>query len=128
MTMASITILGRLGGDPKTKTAGSGTVTEFSLAVETRRGQEKSTTWYSCAAWGKPGEIIAQYAKKGDLLSVAGTHSAREWTGKDGRTGVSQDVDVKSFAFAGGSKKEDAPSRSSSEDYRAPSADDDVAF
>ena len=121
MTAATITILGRLGKDPELKQTPSGqTVAKFSLAVTNR---DKSTTWFNCDAWAKSGEVIAQYAKKGDMLYVSGPFAPREYQGKNG-SAVSYDVNVQTFAFAGG-KKDDAPAPAKSS-YTPP--EEDVAF
>ena len=126
MTAATITILGRLGRDPEVKAAGQSTVCKLSLAVTNR---DKSTTWFSGDCWGAQGDTIARYAKKGDLLYVSGAFAPREYQGKNG-VAVSYDVNVTSFAFAGG-KKDDAPepyAPSSRPGARPATEDDDVPF
>lgn len=117
MTAATITILGRLGKDPETKTIPGGqSVAKFSLAVTNR---DKSTTWYNCDCWAKQGEVIAQYARKGDMLYVSGPFAPREYQGKNGAS-VSYDVNVNSFAFAGGNKTQDGAPAKSTEDADVP--------
>jgi len=126
MTMATITVLGRLGRDPELKNHNGQSIADMSLAVSTKRGGEETTTWYRAAAWGKPGEIIAQYAKKGDLLSVSGAFLPREYTTKDGVQKTSYEIDVKQFAFAGKPNASAEPARASGSYGQASS--EDVAF
>ena len=53
------------------------TVANFSLAVtrswrDQSGAQQDQTSFINCVAWGKPGEIIAQYVGKGSPLLVSG--------------------------------------------------------
>lgn len=128
MTIATIQILGNVGKKPETKTAGSGTVTEFSLAVNSKDKNGQSSVWYNCACWGKQGETIAQYVDKGHKMFVSGTFKPREYIKKDGSQGVSYEVNVQSFTFAGGNRdqKESTPVQASG--YQAADPHTDVEF
>lgn len=124
MTIATIQILGNVGKKPETKSAGSGTVTEFSLAVSNKDKNGQTTVWYNCAAWGKTGETIAQYVDKGDKMFVCGTFKPREYIKRDGSQGVSYEVNVTSFTFGGTNKDRNEQPQASS--HKAP--EDDLAF
>jgi single-strand DNA-binding protein len=126
MTIATIQILGNVGKKPETKSAGSGTVTEFSLAVMNKDKNGQTTVWYNCAAWGKTGETIAQYVDKGDKMFVCGTFKPREYIKRDGSQGVSYDVNVTSFTFGGGNR--DQKESSAAPAYNAPASEEDLAF
>ena len=80
--MKQIALAGNIGRDAETRTVGSETVTNFSLAVEERRGQERRTIWFDCALWGKRGEALKSYLTKGAKVSVCGELSTREHDGK----------------------------------------------
>jgi single-strand DNA-binding protein len=100
---AQVTLVGHLGHDPATKHVPSGeSVTEFSIATSRKRKTGDSTTWWRCAMWGKRGEVIAQYLRKGDPILVTGEPHMRPWTDKDGHERQSLEVDVREFAFVGG--------------------------
>ena len=70
--------MGNLTRDVEVRTTPSGqSVANFSLAVSRSwKGQDgqqqEQTSFINCVAWGKPGEIIAQYVKKGDPQLVSG--------------------------------------------------------
>lgn len=131
MTIATVQILGNVGKKPETKFAGSGTVTEFSLAVSSKDKNGQTTTWYNCAAWGKTGETIAQYVDKGDKMFVSGTFKPREYIKRDGSQGVSYEVNVTSFTFGGGSRDQKETSAAPTYNapaYNAPADDETVAF
>jgi single-strand DNA-binding protein len=84
-------LIGNLGHPPEVKTMPSGTtLTKFSLATNrsyTPKGGSKveETTWHNIIAWGKVGEIIGQYAKKGDPIYIEGRISTRKYR-VDGET------------------------------------------
>ena len=80
--MKNINIAGNIGKDAETRQAGSDNVTSFSVAVEDRKGREKSTIWFTVDLWGKRGDALAQYLLKGERVCVAGDLSTREHNGK----------------------------------------------
>ena len=103
-----VILMGNLTRDPETRsTPGGQSVTNFSLAVNrTWRdadGQQKDAVSYiDCVAWGKPGEIIAQYLGKGRAVLVSGRLDQRSWDDKD--TGAKRskvEVIVEDFNFVG---------------------------
>lgn len=108
-SFASATLMGHLGRDPETKYTPSGTsVTSFSIATSRKDGQgNETTTWWRCTAFGKRGEVVATYFKKGDPILVQGEPSVREYTKKDGSPGYSPEVVVNDFAFVKSKKDGD---------------------
>lgn len=76
-----ITIIGNLGTDPETRTAGSSQVCSFRVAVSDPFKKDH-TDWFSVDAWGKAGEFAAQYIKKGHKVVVTGRIGSREYEGK----------------------------------------------
>ena len=107
---SNLTVAGHLGRDAVTKEVGSSSVTEFSVAVTTKRKQEETTTWYNCALWGTRGENLAQYLTKGTAVIVGGEFYARPYKTKDGDERLSLDLNVSSFGFAGkAGEKEETP-------------------
>lgn len=102
---ASVTLIGHLGKSPETRYAPSGdAIVSFSLATNSRRGKDQDdlTTWWNCTCWGKRGEALAQYTRKGDPLMVRGEPCLRPWTGRDGSERQSLEVRVDDFAFLRG--------------------------
>lgn len=80
--MINATIAGNIGKDAVTRTAGSTTVTGFSVAVEQRSKDGKKTQWVNVSFWGKRGEVLAQYLTKGGRVTVAGELTTRDYDGK----------------------------------------------
>lgn len=81
--MLYLTAVGRVGKDAEVRTTASGqTVTSFSLAVNTGWGERETTRWLDCSMWGNRGEKIADYIRKGMMLTVVGEMGQREYEGK----------------------------------------------
>lgn len=102
-----VILMGNLTRDPETRQTPSGqSVTNFSLAVNrTWKGQDGSTqeavSYIDCVAWGKQGEIIAQYMQKGRPILVEGRLDQRTWE-QDGNKRSKIEVIVDTFNFVGG--------------------------
>lgn len=103
-----VILMGNLTRDPETRTTPSGSsVTNFSLAVNrTWKGQDGQTNedvnYIDCVAWGKPGEIIAQYLGKGRAVLVSGRLDQRSWEDKESGGKRSKiEVVVEDFNFVG---------------------------
>lgn len=113
-SLAKITLIGNLGGDPETRYTPQGTlVANFSIAVNNRaRGDQPETTnWYRCSCFGKLAETVANLAERGFLVKgkqvyIDGGFEAREWTANDGGTRTSLDVTVRELQMLG--QREDA--------------------
>ena len=107
MNLAKITLIGNLGGDPETRFTPNGVlVANFSIAVNSRRGEQETTNWFRCACFGKLAETVTQLSEKGYLVKgkqvyVEGTFEAREWTAQDGGSRTSLDVTVRELVMLG---------------------------
>lgn len=105
-----VILMGNLTRDVETRTTPSGqTVSNFSLAVtRSWKGQDgqtqDQTSFINCVAWGKVGEIIAQYVQKGAPLLVSGRLDQRSYEDKDGNKRQAVEVVVEDFNFIGGGR------------------------
>lgn len=139
---------GHLSRDPELRFTPKGTaVCAFSVAVnrswKTESGEKRDeVSFLDCVAWGRTGETIAQYLKKGSPILVQGHLKQESW--EDRQTGARRyavKVMVDSFNFVGakadGAKPEAgrpaaAPPASTApqEDTGAPPSenDDDIPF
>ena len=97
--MISATVIGNVGQDPELRPAGTDKVLSFSLASNDGKGDQKVTTWVRCTVWGKRGETLAGYIKKGKKLACSGSLMQREYTNAQGekRTELSLRVDQVEF-------------------------------
>lgn len=104
-----VILMGNLTRDVEMRTTPSGqSVANFSLAVSRSwKGQDgqtqEQTSFINCVAWGKAGEIIEKYVKKGDALLVSGRLDQRSWEDKEtGQKRSTVEVNVEDFNFVGG--------------------------
>lgn len=106
--MKVITIAGRLTRNAELRRSQSGDpVLGFSVAVDDRSTRDKTTLFFDCSIWGKRGEVLAQYLKKGTAITVSGDFSTRE---HDGKTYLQ--VRVNDLTLQGGKSQSDRPSQS----------------
>ena len=99
--------IGSVERDPQLHIAKDGTpVTEFSLAVSTKRCVEDMTIWLFCYAWGSQAETIQRSVTKGSKLFVQGQFTPHQYMTEDGKQEVSLEVNVEKFSFADESKSQ----------------------
>ena len=106
-----IILMGRLTRDPETQTVPSGsTITKFGLAVNREwsdNGVKKEEVLFvDVGYWGKRGEVIAQYLKKGDPILVEGRLALSQWTDDAGNKHSKHGVIGESFSFVGGGRRD----------------------
>jgi single-strand DNA-binding protein len=91
-------LMGNLTRDPEVRSTPSGqSVTALGMAINRTyfvggqggqggQGGEKreETTFVDVDMWGKRGEVIAQYLKKGDPIFIEGRLNFRQWQDKEG--------------------------------------------
>jgi len=100
--MNSLNFTANLGGDAETRFMANGdTVTSFSAALSSGYGDKKITSWLSCSMYGKRGESVAPYLKKGTQVAIIGEFCARPYTTKDGVEKLSLNVRVNDLTLLG---------------------------
>jgi len=72
-------------------------VARFSIAVNNGFGENKSTTFVDCVAFGKTAEIIGQHFAKGKQVLINGQLHQNNWEDKDGNKRSKLEVRVNSF-------------------------------
>lgn len=81
--MNSINVIGNLGADPESRQVGESTVCKFRVAVK-RPFAKDATDWFTVKAWGKTGEFVQQYLKKGAKVAITGKMINETYQDKDG--------------------------------------------
>jgi single-strand DNA-binding protein len=145
-----VILVGNLGKDPELSYLPSGqSVAKFSLATsrsyKDKSGETKEETeWHNIVAWGKLGEICAQYLTKGRQAYVEGRIQTRTWEGRDGNKRTSVDIVASDVQMLGGrgegggggaarsttNARSNAPAEDESFDQSQPAdiTDDDIPF
>ena len=106
-----IILVGNLTRDPQLKYLPSqAAVAEFGLAVNhkyrTKDGQEREEVLFiDCSCFGRGGEVINQYCRKGSSILIEGRLKYDTWEDKQGGGKRSKhSVFVENFKFMGGSR------------------------
>lgn len=125
-------ITGNLTRDPELRTTPNGaTVCSFSVAVnrvyrDASGEQKEDVSFIDCSAWGKLGEMINQYAKKGSGVLVSGRLDQRSWEDKTtGQKRSRVEIVAEDFNFTNNSSRDGGSSYSGSDSVpnEAPASD-----
>jgi single-strand DNA-binding protein len=147
--MASVNkaiLIGNLGKDPELRYTPSGqAVASFPLAT-TERYKDKDgnwqerTDWHNVVVWGRQGETVKEYLKKGRSTYVEGRIQTRSYDDRDGNKKWITEIVASRVQFLGGrgeggsggrSESVGEPPNSESENVPEPLAtgdDDDLPF
>ena len=124
-------ITGNLTRDPELRTTPNGaSVCSFSVAVnrvykDTNGEQREDVSFIDCSAWGRLGEMINQYAKKGSGVLVSGRLDQRSWEDKTtGQKRSRVEIVVEDFNFTGAANRDGGSSSYSGNFGAASSASD----
>jgi len=140
-----VILLGNLTRDPELRYTPQGAaVCEFALAlnyVYTNKQTGKKVeevSFIDLVAWGKTGETIAEYMKKGRQILVEGRLKQDRWESQDGKKMSKVRVTVESFQFVGsrpggegaggGGAKGGAAPAGGPEEGPPPGAEEDIPF
>lgn len=108
-----VILLGNLTRDPEVRSLPSGqAVTELGIACNRTFSvggpggeRREEVTFVDVSFWGKAGELIAQYLRKGDPIFVEGRLTFRQWEAKDGGKRSKLSVTGENFQFVGGKRE-----------------------
>ena len=110
--MMNIAILsGNIGQDPETRhTQGGTSVTSFTVATsrnwKDESGERKQQTeWHRITVFGKNGENVAKYCKKGSKVSVQGRIHYSEYADRDGNKRHATEIIADEVYFLDSAKK-----------------------
>jgi single-strand DNA-binding protein len=108
--MNRVELIGRLTADPSVKTMqneNNTCIATFTLAVN-RRFKKDEADFIRCIAFGKTGELVEKYMKKGLLLGVCGRIQTGSYTNRDGQKIYTTDVIVEEITFCQSKKEAEA--------------------
>lgn len=119
MDLNKVTLIGNMVRDPESRSIRSGQhVTRFSLATNyawqdpKTKAKKESVDFHDVIAWGKLGEIIAQYVKKGSKIYVEGRLRNRKFTTKDGQNRTVKEIVADNMIMLGHRTAKSSPANS----------------
>lgn len=103
--MNKVILMGRLTRDPDVRyTQGDNPtcIARYTLAVDrrTKREGQDSADFIPCVAFGRSGEFVEKYLKKGTKMGVVGRIQTGSYTNKDGVKVFTTEVVVEEQEFA----------------------------
>ena len=105
MGLNKMLVIGNLGGDPEMRYTPNGDpVTSFNVATNrrytTKDGEQREETeWFRVTTWRQLAEQCNQYLTKGRRVYVEGRLKTSTWTGQDGQTRFSVEIDANQVVF-----------------------------
>ncbi len=106
MNVNKATIVGRITNDLELKTTPTGrSVLSFGVATnfvyKDQNGEkQEKTSFHNIVAWGKQGEVIAQYCVKGQEIFVEGRLETRSWDDQEsGKKMYRTEIILENFQF-----------------------------
>ena len=119
--MNCVALMGRLARDPEVRYTQGGNsmcVANYTLAVDRprRREGEQAADFISCVAFGKTGEFVERYLRKGTKIAVSGRIQTGSYTNKDGARVYTTQVVAEQHWFCESKKAEE----SSGQQYSRP--------
>lgn len=107
MLEPTITVVGNVGAQPRTRVvAGGSVVTDFRIASTPRKVDKATgvwadgeTIWFGVSCWRLLAENVAASVKTGDRVVVTGTLVARSWKTELGEERSSLEIDARTVGF-----------------------------
>ena len=130
--MNKVILLGRLTRDPEVRYGNNGTaVAHYSLAVQRRfkREGQPEADFFNCVSFGKQGEFVEKYLKKGTKILLEGEIQQNNYTNKDGQEVRTYQIITSSIEFAESKGDGSAASSESESDFiNVPDDTDNLPF
>lgn len=131
-----VMLLGNLGADPELRmTQGGQAVLSLRLAtsesyLDKDKQRQERTEWHSVVVWGKRGEGLGKFLKKGDRVFIEGGLRTSSWDDKEGNKRYKTEVIASNVVLNGSGKGGAAPARAAAPTASGfPTAeDDDIPF
>ena len=109
MSFNKVILVGRLTKDPEIRTTVNGTtVGNFTLAVDSGYGDNKSTDFINVVSFGKQAEFVNKFLRKGVLILIEGQLKINKWTDRNDVKRETPEIILNSTTFLQ-SKKKEAP-------------------
>ena len=99
-----ILMIGRLVRDPELRhTPNGASVASFSIASNrsyvVNNEKKEQVGFFDCVAWGKLGELVVQYCKKGHRIAVEGRLQQRSWDDQNGNKRSTVEIVTENVQF-----------------------------
>lgn len=105
--MNKVQLIGRLTKDPDLRyTKSNIAVASYTIAINTGYGEKQQTQFINISTWGKSGEFVSKYFKKGQSIGIVGRLNSNNYEDKNGNKRYSLEVITEDIEFIGDKKEE----------------------
>jgi len=111
MNLNKAELIGNLVADPIIKALPSGqSIAYFRLATNytwrdaKTKEKKENTEYHSVIAWGRLGNVVGKYLKKGDKVYLDGRLHTRSWNGKEGVKKSVTEIVAQNLIMLGGAR------------------------
>lgn len=105
--MNKVHLIGNLTKDPELKYTKSNTpVATYTIAINIEYGEKKETDYINVKTWGKRGEFIKKYFKKGQAIALTGRLKNNNYEDSNGIKHYGIEVITENIEFVGHKKEE----------------------
>ena len=107
--MNKVQLIGRITKDPELRyTKSNIAVANYTIAVNTGYGEKQQTDFISVSSWGKSGEFVSNYFKKGQAIAIVGRLKNNNYEDKNGNKKYTTEVVTEEIQFVGDKKQEES--------------------
>lgn len=105
--MNKVHLIGNLTKEPELRYTKQNTpVASYTIAINSRYGEQQQTDFIPISTWGKSGEFVSKYFKKGQPIAITGRLKNRNYEDNNGVKHYSMEVVTEGIEFVGSKKEE----------------------
>ncbi len=105
--MNKVHLIGNLTKDPELRFTTQGTpVASYTIAINSRYGEKQQTDYINISTWGKSGEFVSKYFKKGQPIAITGRLRNKNYEDNKGVKHYGIEVVTEDIEFVGAKKEE----------------------
>ena len=105
--MNKVHLIGNLTKDPELRYTKQNTpVASYTIAINSRYGEQQQTDFINISSWGKSGEFVSKYFQKGQPIAITGRLKNRNYEDSNGVKHYSMEVVTEDIEFVGSKKEE----------------------
>ena len=105
--MNKVNLIGNLVRDPELRYTKQNTpVASYTIAINTRYGEQQQTDYINISTWGKSGEFVSKYFKKGQPIAITGRLRNKNYEDSKGNKRYEMEVVTEDIEFVGSKKEE----------------------
>lgn len=98
--MNKVNLIGNLVKDPELRYTKNNTpVASYTIAINTRYGENQETDYINITTWGKAGEFVSNYFKKGQAIGITGRLKNKNYEDNNGVKHYSMEVVTEDIEF-----------------------------